>query len=71
MLTGLKGKNFKSNVEESLPMIFDLNFKFTYVITDQLNLFVSANNVLNKNYQRYLYYPQQGVNFLAGLSFSF
>ncbi len=71
MLTGLKGKNFTTNTEESLPTIFDLNFKFTYVITDQFNIFVSANNVLNKNYQRYLYYPQQGVNFLAGLSFSF
>lgn len=71
MLTGLKGKNFITNTEVSLPIIFDLNFKFTYVITDQLNIFVSANNILNKKYERYLYYPQQGVNFLGGLSFSF
>lgn len=70
-LSGIKGKNFVTNKEVKLDPIVDLNFKFTYLISDHFNVFVSANNVFNKNYQRYLYYPTQGVNFLGGLSYSF
>lgn len=70
-ITGLKGKNLITNKEQNLSSIFDLNLKFTYLITDRFNVFVSANNILGKEYQRYLYYPQQGINFLAGLSYSF
>ncbi|MDZ7936571.1 MAG: TonB-dependent receptor [Emticicia sp.] len=71
ILTGLRGKNFVTNKEIKIDPIIDLNFKFTYIISDHFNVFVSANNVLGKNYQRYLYYPVQGVNFLGGLSYSF
>lgn len=71
ILTGLKGNNYQTNKEIKLDPIIDLNFKFTYIISDHFNVFVSANNVLGKNYQRYLYYPTQGVNFLGGLSYSF
>ena len=70
-LSGIKGKNFVTNKEIKLDPIIDLNFKFTYLLSDHFNVFVSANNVFNKNYQRYLYYPTQGVNFLGGLSYSF
>jgi hypothetical protein len=71
ILSGLKGSNFVTNKEIKLDPIIDLNFKFTYILSDHFNIFVSANNVLGKNYQRYLYYPTQGVNFLGGLSYSF
>jgi len=70
-LSGIKGRNFQTDKEINLDPIVDLNFKFTYLISDHFNVFVSANNIFNKNYQRYLYYPTQGVNFLAGLSYSF
>lgn len=70
-LSGIKGKNFVTDKEIQLDPIIDLNFKFTYLLSDHFNVFVSANNVFNKNYQRYLYYPTQGVNFLGGLSYSF
>ena len=70
-LSGIKGKNPVTNREVKLNPIIDLNFKFTYLLSDHFNVFVSANNVFNKNYQRYLYYPTQGVNFLGGLSYSF
>ncbi len=70
-MSGLQGKNFQTNKEIKLDAIIDLNFKFTYLISDHFDVFVSANNVLGKNYQRYLYYPTQGVNFLGGLSYSF
>jgi hypothetical protein len=71
IMTGLRGKNYQTNKEVKLDAIIDLNFKFTYLLSDHFNIFVSANNVLGKNYQRYLYYPVQGVNFLGGLSYSF
>ncbi|MBC7408815.1 MAG: TonB-dependent receptor [Arcicella sp.] len=70
-LAGIKGKNFVTDKEIKLDPIIDLNFKFTYLISEHFDVFVSVNNVLNKNYQRYLYYPTQGVNFLGGLSYSF
>ncbi len=70
-LTGLQAKNYVSNTEIKLPAIYDLNLKFTYFINEQFTAFVSANNLFNKKYERYAYYPTQGVNFLAGLSFSF
>jgi hypothetical protein len=70
-LAGMKGKNLITDKEVKLEPIIDLNFKFTYLLSDHFNVFISANNVFNKNYQRYLYYPTQGVNFLGGLSYSF
>lgn len=70
-LAGLSGKNFPRNRLVNLPNIVDVNLKTTYLFTDQISAFVSLNNLLGKNYQRYLYYPRQGLNFLAGLSYSF
>lgn len=70
-LAGLSGKNFVRNRVVDLPNIVDLNLKTTYLFTDQISAFVSLNNLLGKSYQRYLYYPRQGLNFLAGLSYSF
>ncbi|MCY7353162.1 MAG: TonB-dependent receptor [Cytophagaceae bacterium] len=70
-IAGLKGKNFVSNRTVDLPNIVDLNLKTTYLLTNQLSAFVSLNNLLSKNYQRYLYYPRQGLNFMVGLSYSF
>jgi hypothetical protein len=70
-MSGMQGKNFQTNKEIKLDAIIDLNFKFTYLISNHFDVFVSANNVLSNNYQRYLYYPSQGVNFLGGLSYSF
>jgi len=68
---GLKGANFISGEVVSLPAIWDLNLKIDYFLGKQVSAFVSINNILGRNYQRYLYYPQQGLNFLGGLSYSF
>ncbi len=53
-----------------LPAITDLNAEFTYLFSEQFSAFVKLNNIIGKNYQRYLYYPQQGLNFLAGINIS-
>jgi hypothetical protein len=71
LLTGISGKNFVSDSEVKLPAIIDLNSKFTYQLSDRISAFVSLNNILGQNNQRYLYYKQQGLNFLVGVSFSF
>ncbi|SKB84410.1 hypothetical protein [Dyadobacter psychrophilus] len=71
MLRGIKAKNFQTGEVTKLPVIADLNFKIDYLLTRNFSAFVSLNNVLGKQYQRYQYYPQQGLNFIGGLSFSF
>lgn len=71
IISGLKGKNVQTDREVKLKPIIDLNLKFTYLLSDHWDVFISANNILNKSYQRYLYYPTQGVNFLGGMSYSF
>lgn len=71
LIGGMEGKNLITNKIVKLDPIIDLNTKFTYLLTDQISAFVSLNNLLGKNYQRYTYYQQQGLNFLLGLSFSF
>ena len=71
MLKGIKAKNFQSSVVTKLPVVADLNFKIDYLLTKNFSAFVAINNVFGKQYQRYQYYPQQGLNFIGGLSFSF
>jgi len=71
LLKGIKAKNFQTGVVTKLPTIADLNLKIDYLLTRNFSAFVGINNVFGKEYQRYQYYPQQGLNFVGGLSFSF
>ncbi|PWJ58956.1 hypothetical protein CLV98_103328 [Dyadobacter jejuensis] len=71
VLKGMKAKNFQSGQVQKLPVVADLNLKIDYLLTQNFSAFVAINNVLGKQYQRYQYYPQQGLNFIGGLSFSF
>jgi hypothetical protein len=71
MLKGMKAKNFQSGTVTKLPVITDVNLKIDYLLTRNFSAFVAINNILGKQYQRYQYYPQQGLNFVGGLSFSF
>lgn len=70
-LSGLYG--FQSSTGRSIQMadIIDLNLKVNYLITKKFNISVSANNLLGKNYQRYLNYVNQGLNYTVGLAYSF
>ncbi|MDR6195243.1 TonB-dependent receptor [Siphonobacter sp. SORGH_AS_0500] len=71
VITGLKGRNLNSGVVRTLAPIIDLNLRTTYLITDRISAFVSVNNIVGKNFERFQYYKQQGVNFLAGVSYQF
>lgn len=68
---GIQNKNFVSNVTYSLKPIYDANLKIDYFLGKQVAAFVSLNNIIGQNYQRYLYYQSQGLNFLGGISYSF
>ncbi len=61
--------SFTEPIKKLVP-IFDLNSELTYLINQQFGVFVKMNNLLGKNYQRYIYYPQQGLNFLVGVNIS-
>ncbi|GAB3718212.1 TonB-dependent receptor [Spirosoma lituiforme] len=68
---GIKNKNFTSGVVYTLKPIYDANLKIDYFLGKQVSAFVSLNNIFSQNYQRYLYYQTQGLNFLGGISYSF
>lgn len=68
---GIKNKNFVSNTITTLKPIIDANLKIDYFLGQQISAFVALNNIVGQNYQRYLYYKVQGLNFQGGLSYSF
>ena len=68
---GIVNKNFTSGVFYTLKPIYDANVKIDYFLGKQVSAFVSLNNIFGQNYQRYLYYQSQGLNFLGGISYSF
>lgn len=70
-LGGLYGFNPRTQKASTLENILDINVKGEYAITEKFTTSLSANNILGKNYQRYLFYPTQGFNFTATLAYSF
>ncbi|WP_288424508.1 TonB-dependent receptor [uncultured Spirosoma sp.] len=68
---GIQNKNFTSGQTFTLKPIYDANLKIDYFLGDQISAFVSINNIIGQNYQRYLYYQSMGLNFLGGISYSF
>ncbi len=48
-----------------------LNAGVDYRITDGFSVFLSVNNLLNSNYQRWHNYPERRIDFRAGLTLGF
>ena len=55
----------------SLNSYFDLNAQVGYKHNERLTFFIKGNNLANQNYQRWLNYPMQGVQILAGANYKF
>ncbi|WP_430466584.1 TonB-dependent receptor [Winogradskyella ouciana] len=55
----------------TLESYFDANAHLGYKINDQLSIFAKVNNILNQDYQRYLNFPVQGFQALAGATYQF
>lgn len=62
-----------TNIEliETVKGYVDLGLGTDYRINKKFSVFAKANNILNKNYSRYLYYQVNGFNIFGGLTYSF
>lgn len=54
-----------------LDSFFDLNIDATYELTSRWFATLKLNNILGKNYQRWMHYPVQGVQVSAGAFYKF
>ena len=69
--TGIRAEHPLTGAVRRLPSILDLNLKGTYAVTEQISGFVSVNNLLGRRYERFQYYPVQGLNLLVGAAYQF
>lgn len=49
----------------------DANIHFGYRFTDRLSAFVKGSNLFSDNYEKWLNYPVQGIQGLAGVTYKF
>lgn len=54
-----------------LDAYFDMNFMLKYAFSPRLSAFAKVNNIFGSNYERYLYYPVQGIQAMGGVSYKF
>ena len=54
-----------------LQSFIDLNLTSHYLVTDRVSLFIEINNLLNKEYQKYIGYPVRGLTFKVGGKYRF
>lgn len=55
----------------TLESYFDANAHLGYRINDRWTTYIKANNIANQDYKRWLNYPVQGIQFLAGITYKF
>ena len=55
----------------TLKSYFDLNAHIGYKHNERLTFFLKGNNLANQDYQRWLYFPVQGIQVMAGASYKF
>jgi hypothetical protein len=61
----------KERVLRQTDNIVDLNLKVDYRFSDKFSTFVMGNNLLGKNYQRFVNYQNKGLQAIAGISYIF
>lgn len=55
----------------TLDSFFDVNAHVGYHINEQFSFFAKVNNIANQQYQQWVNYPVQGLQFLAGATYKF
>ncbi|MCC9135277.1 hypothetical protein ACFSKU_11905 [Pontibacter silvestris] len=60
-----------TSVLRETDTIVDLNLKGDYRFTNNFTIFVMANNLLGKKYERFLNYPSKSINLIGGVTYSF
>jgi len=58
-------------VNVTLDSYFDANAHLGYKINDQLSVFGKVNNIANQGYERWLNFPVQSIQVLAGATYQF
>ena len=71
LMGGIKGLNLQSGNQKELDSIIDLNLKADYLFSDRFSVFISAENLLSQEFERYLNYPSRGLRILGGAAISF
>ena len=54
-----------------LESYFDANAHIGYRINDRWSVYGKANNIANQDYKRWMNFPVQGIQFLAGTTYKF
>jgi hypothetical protein len=54
-----------------LDSYFDLNANVRFKYNDRFTTFLKANNIMNNGYQKWLNYPVQGFQIMAGANYKF
>jgi hypothetical protein len=49
----------------------DLNFNGGYIFSNRLSIFAKVNNAIGNNYDRFVNYPVQSIQVLAGVTYKF
>ncbi|WP_284653594.1 TonB-dependent receptor [Flavobacterium terrisoli] len=55
----------------TLESYFDLNAHVGYKFNERFSFFLKGNNLANKNYERWMNYPVQGLQVMAGANYKF
>lgn len=74
-LAGIKAPALTSDplvfMEQKLDPIIDLSLQANYKIDDRSEAFFQVQNILGNNYQRYLNYPNRGIQLRIGALYRF
>ncbi|MES2872274.1 MAG: TonB-dependent receptor [Bacteroidota bacterium] len=54
-----------------IKSFMDISAGAEYRVNNKIGVFLRANNLLGKSYQKYLYYSRLGLNLFGGLNYSF
>lgn len=71
LMGGIVGLNQQSDLTVVLPAILDLQLKADYQITERISAFITGNNLLNRDNQRFLNYPVRGIQGIVGATIKF
>jgi hypothetical protein len=71
LLGGIEALNLQSGTKRSLGIISDIALQADYKINKNWGAFISVDNLLNSNYERYANYINRGIMLKVGASLSF
>ena len=71
LISGLKAFDPVSNGATNLDLIFDLSIGGDYQVNEKLGAFISIDNLISKQYERFINYINRGFMLHAGVTYSF